>query len=61
MILNWCFSDDGDTARLFRTDAFLSKMMITHDLRTITKNPALKLDANQEAFLDQIGKGSFQM
>ena len=59
IILNFCYSNDGDMAGLFRRTATLSKMVITHDLRTITNNPALKLDANQEAFLDQIGRGSF--
>ena len=61
MILDWCVSDNGDLAQLFRRTPFLSKMVITHDLRTITNNPALKLDANQEAFLKKIGKGCFQI
>ena len=61
MILDWCVSDNGDLAQLFRRTPFLSKMVITHDLRTITNNPALKLDANQEAFLKKIGKGCSQI
>ena len=56
IVLNFCFSNDGDLAKLFRRTATLSKMVITHDLRTITNNPALKLDENQEAFLEKIGK-----
>ena len=59
--LDFCFSNKGDLAQLFRRTPFLSKMVITHDLRTITNNPTLKLDANQEAFLDQIGNGCFSM
>ena len=59
--LDFCFSNKGDLAQLFRRTPFLSKMVITHDLRTITNNPALKLDEDQAAFLDQIGNGCFQM
>ena len=61
IVLNFCFSNDGDMAKLFRRTATQSKMMITHDLRIITNNPALKLDAKQEAFLEKIGNGCFKM
>ena len=59
IILDFCVSDVGDLASLFRSTGTLAKMMITHDLRTITNNPALKLDKNQEAFLEEIGNGCF--
>ena len=53
--LDFCFSNKGDLAQLFRRTPFLSKMVITHDLRTITNNPALNLDEDQATFLKDIG------
>ena len=57
MVLNLCFSINGDLAMLFRRTATLSEMVVTHDLRTITNNPAAKLNEKQRNFLKQIGRG----
>ena len=56
IILNCCYSMNGDLAMLLRRNAILSRMLINHDLRTITKNPEAELDENQLDFLEQIGK-----
>ena len=56
IILNFCYSINGDLAMLLRRKAILSELVITHDLRTITKNHKAKLDTNQLELLNQIGK-----
>ena len=57
ILLSFCRSINSDVTMLLRRNAFLSKMVITHDLRTITKNYAAKLDENQERILEEIGNG----
>ena len=61
IILPFCYSNNGDLANLLRRTATLSKMVITHDLRTITNNPALKLDKKQEEIFGKTGNGCLQV
>ena len=56
ILLGWCYSNNGDVCRLFRRHAIFSKMILNHDLRTITKNPLAKLNKQQKELLEKNGK-----
>ena len=55
ILLAFCRSINSDVTLLLRRNAFLSEMVITHDLRTITRNYQAKLDENQRRLLKDIG------
>ena len=55
IMLAWCFSRWGDVSLALRRSAQFSKMIITHDLREVTKRPTAKLDDVQEKLLNEIG------
>ena len=55
LILAFCYSMNGDMAMLFRRTGIMSEMVISHDLRIITKNPKAKLNDVQRKFLENIG------
>ena len=57
ILLSFCRSINSDVTMLLRRSATLSEMVITHDLRTITKNFGVELDKNQKSFLKDIGNG----
>ena len=46
---------NGDMAMLLRSTGIMSEMVISHDLRIITKNPKAKLNDVQRKFLKNIG------
>ena len=56
ILLGWCYSNNGDVCRLFRRHAIFSKMILNHDLRTITRNPLAKLNEQQRELLEKNGK-----
>ena len=53
--VGWCYSQWGDLSLALRRSAQFSKMIITHDLREVTKKHTLKLDDVQEKLLQEIG------
>ena len=55
LMLGWCYSRDSDVTMMLRRHGFFSKMIINHDLRIITKNPTVELDAIQWELLKNIG------
>ena len=55
LILGFCYSMNGDMAMLLRSTGIMSEMVISHDLRIITKNPKAKLNDVQRKFLKNIG------
>ena len=56
ILLGYCYSNNGDVCMLFRRHAIFSKMILNHDLRTITKNPLAKLNKQQKDLLEKNGK-----
>ena len=46
---------NGDMAMLLRSTGIMSEMVISHDLRIITKNPKAKLNDVQRKLLKNIG------
>ena len=55
IMIGWCYSQFGDLSLALRRSAQFSKMIITHDLREVTKKPTAKLDDVQEKLLNEIG------
>ena len=55
-MLAFCYSINGDLAMLLRRCGLLSKMIINHDLKIITRNPRASLNPIQEELLTTIGK-----
>ena len=55
IMIGWCYSQFGDLSLALRRSAQFSKMIITHDLREVTKRPTAKLDDVQEKLLMDIG------
>ena len=56
IMIGWCHSQFGDLSLALRRSAQFSKMIITHDLRVVTKRPTAKLDDVQKKLLMDIGK-----
>ena len=46
---------NGDMAMLLRSTGIMSEMVISHDLRIITKNPKAKLNDVQRKLLGNLG------
>ena len=55
IMLAFCYSLNSDVSMLLRRCGLFSIMVISHDLKMLTKNPEAKLDENQRELLEQIG------
>ena len=55
IMLAWCFSLNSDVSLLLRREGVFSVMILSHDLRMITSNPAAQLNALQLQIIKQIG------
>ena len=55
IMIGWCYSQFGDLSLALRRSAHFSKMIITHDLRKVTKKHIAKLDHVQDKLLMQLG------
>ena len=52
----FCFSLNSDVSMLFRRHGIFSEMIITHDIRCITKRPDATLSQQQRELIFQIGR-----
>ena len=51
----FCYSFNSDVAMLLRRSGLFSTMIISHDLKMLTKNPEAELNDIQRDLLEQIG------
>ena len=55
IMLAFCYSLNSDVSMLLRRCGLFSIMVLSHDLKMLTKNPNAKLNENQRKFLEEIG------
>ena len=58
IILAYCFSANSDVSMLLRRCGLFSIMVISHDLKMLTKNPKAELNEIQRDLLQQIGNNN---
>ena len=56
VVVAFCFSLNSDVSMMFRRHGIFSKMIITHDIRCITRRPDATLSQQQRELISQIGK-----
>ena len=54
-MLAFCYSLNSDVSMLLRRCGLFSIMILSHDLKMLTKNPKAKLNENQRKLLETIG------
>ena len=54
-MLAFCYSFNSDVSMLLRRCGFFSIMVLSHDLKMLTKNPEAELNEIQRDLLKQIG------
>ena len=55
-MLAFCYSFNSDVSMLLRRCGLFSMMVLSHDLKMLTKNPKAKLNENQIKLLETIGR-----
>ena len=55
-MLAFCYSLNSDVSMLLRRCGLFSTMIISHDLKKLTKNPKAELNEIQRDLLELIGK-----
>ena len=55
-MLAFCYSHNSDVSMLLRRCGLFSKMVLSHDIKMLTKNPKAKLNENQRKLLETIGR-----
>ena len=55
-MLAFCYSFNSDVSMLLRRCGLFSMMVLSHDLKMLTKNPKAKLNEKQRKLLEQIGR-----
>ena len=55
-MLAFCYSLNSDVSMLLRRCGLFSIMVLSHDLKMLTKNPKAMLNENQRKFLEKIGQ-----
>ena len=55
-MLAFCYSMNSDVSMLLRRCGLFSMMVLSHDIKMLTKNPEAKLNHNQKILLEKIGK-----
>ena len=55
-MLAFCYSLNSDVSMLLRRCGIFSIMVLSHDLKLLTKNPMAKLNENQRKLLEKIGR-----
>ena len=55
-MLAFCYSLNSDVSMLLRRCGLFSIMVLSHDLKLLTKNPMAKLNENQRKLLEKIGR-----
>ena len=55
-MLAFCYSVNSDLSMLLRRCGLFSIMMLSHDLKMLTKNPNAELNENQRQLLEEIGR-----
>ena len=55
IMLAFCYSVNSDVSMLLRRCGLFSIMIISHDLKKLTKNPKAELNEIQRDLLKQIG------
>ena len=59
-MLAFCYSLNSDVSMLLRRCGLFSMMVLSHDLKMLTKNPKAKLNENQRKLLEKIGRNILQ-
>jgi len=54
LVIGWCHTNITDVTNFLRSEAFFAKMMMEHDIRSITGNPSAILSSYQNDFLKDI-------
>ena len=57
-MLAFCYSLNSDVSMLLRRCGLFSIMVISHDIKMLTKNPEAELDEIQRDLLEQIGNNN---
>ena len=55
-MLAFCYSINSDVSMLLRSCGLFSMMVLSHDIKMLTKNPKAKLNENQRKLLETIGR-----
>ena len=55
-MLAFCYSLNSDVSMLLRRCGLFSIMVLSHDLKMLTKKPKAKLNENQRMLLKKIGR-----
>ena len=55
-MLAFCYSLNSDVSMLLRRCGLFSIMVLSHDIKMLTKNPNAELNENQRQFLEEIGR-----
>ena len=55
-MLAFCYSVNSDVSMLLRRCGLFSTLVISHDLKMLTKNPEAELNEIQRELLELIGK-----
>ena len=55
-MLAFCYSLNSDVSMLLRRCGLFSIMVLSHDLKMLTKNPKAKLNETQRKLLETIGR-----
>ena len=56
IMLAFCYSLNSDVSMLLRRCGLFSIMVLSHDIKMLTKNPKAKLNENQRKLLEKIGR-----
>ena len=54
-MLAFCYSLNSDVSMLLRRCGLFSIMVLSHDIKMLTKNPKAKLNENQRKLVEKIG------
>ena len=55
-MLAFCYSLNSDVSMLLRRCGLFSIMVLSHDIKMLTKNPKAKLNENQRKLVETIGR-----
>ena len=60
-MLAFCYSINSDVSMLLRRCGLFSNMVLSHDLKMLTKNPKAELNEIQRDLLKQIGNNDLKI
>ena len=59
IMVAFCYSLNGDVDLMLRRCGLSATMFLTHDLRSIKRNPKANLDPLQKMFLNELGNNEY--